>query len=225
MSEKLPRPEIDRFPDLEPGDVRVLEAGTDIARIYSAGGRHPTTWNTFRAHGPTGCRFDHQTVPPREHPTRRVIYAAPAVAGPDGNMYPSMKSCLAECFRDSGTVDLNYNEPYFVVFVTQRDLRLLDMGESDWVTRAGGNGAISSGSRSRSREWARAIYRRYAQADGIDGLFYPSSNIPVARSVALWESAESSLPAHPDLNEPLRHAGLRAAVEKYAAELHLDLLT
>ncbi|MBB1033328.1 hypothetical protein G6031_02855 [Dietzia sp. CQ4] len=103
-----------------------------------------------------------------------------------------------------------------------RELRLLDLGDSDWVTRAGGNAAISSGVRARSREWAREIHATYA--DELDGLINPSSNIPPARAVALWLPAEQAVATQPDLNEALTHPVLRPAVEKFAYELGLDVI-
>lgn len=108
------------------------------------------------------------------------------------------------------------------MFESTRPLRLLDLGDSDSVTRAGGNAAISSGVRSRSREWARAVYRHY-RGESLDGVIYPSSNIPIARVAALWERAEDALPARPELNEPLSHLGLRATMETFAADLRLGL--
>jgi hypothetical protein len=224
VTERLRRPDIKRFPDLKPGDVRVLAAGTDLGRIYASGGDYPTTWNGMRAFGPTRCRFDPHPLPPGPHPTRRVMHATPAIPGPHGRVYPVLKTCLAECFRDTGVVDTTREDPYLAIFPIVRDLRLLDLGDSDWVTRAHGNAAISSGPRARSREWARAIHQRYVASDDIDGVIYPSSNIPVARSVALWEPAETALPAAPDFNDPLSHAGLLAALETYAVELDLGLV-
>ncbi|MGI8416577.1 MAG: hypothetical protein ACR2P2_10340 [Nakamurella sp.] len=116
-------------------------------------------------------------------------------------------------------MELSGDDPYFAVFESTWPLRLLDLGDSDWVTRAGGN---ASGVRSRSREWARAVYRHY-RCESLDGVIYPSSNIPIARVAALWERAEDALPARPELNEPLSHLGLRAAMEAFAADLRWGL--
>ena len=219
MSESLPKVNPRRFPALRESDLRVLETGTLIGRIYTAGGQYATGWSAFRAWGPTTSRFDHQPLPVRAHPSRRVLYAAPAVVGADGDVYPVLKTCLAECYRDRGMIEMSRDAPYFALFEISRPLRLLDLG-GEWLARAGGNGAISSGHRSRSRDWARAIYRKY---DDLDGVIYPSSHIPVARSVALWERAEDALPDRASLNEPLIHIGLRAAIETYAADLGLPL--
>lgn len=103
-----------------------------------------------------------------------------------------------------------------------RDLHLLDLGDSDWVTRAGGNAAISSGPRSRARLWARAIVEHYG--DRLDGVIYPSSHIPVGRAVALWAPAEHAAGGNPKLNLQLAHSGLRPAVEQFAYELRLGVV-
>jgi len=231
MTESLPRPDTHRFPDLRDSDVRFVPAGTRLGRIYPGGGSHPSTWNTFRAWGPTRARFDHQPPPPREHPTRRVMYAAAYLPGMDGSQsYPLLPACLAEVFRDSGLVDTVAQSPCFTLFDVTRDLRLLDLADSDWVTRAGGNGAISSGSRGKSRAWARAIYRHYGSLSPlkahqrVDGVIYPSSNIPPARSVALWETAADALPTRPALNDPLTVRGLRPALEDACRRIGLGLV-
>lgn len=220
MSERLPKVDPRRFPALCESDVRVLGTRTLIGHIYPAGGQYATGWSTFRAWGATTSRFDHQPLPARVHDSRRILYAAPAIVGADSDVYPVLKTCLAECYRERSMIEVSRDAPYFALFEISRPLRLLDLADCDWVTRAGGNGAISSGLRARSREWVRAIYRKY---DTLDGVIYPSSHIPVARSVALWERAEDALPDRASLNEPLSHIGLRAAIETYAADLRLPL--
>lgn len=220
MSERLPAPDVSRFPDLDDRHVRIVDEGTPLARIFAAGGRHPTTWNGLRSFGPTSSRFDHQPPPSHDHPTRRVMYGAVAVADRQGVVHPTLKTCLAECFRNRGIVELRRDDPCYTQFRAVRPLRLLDLSDSDWVTHAGGNAALTSGPRSRARPWARAIYRRYPT---IDGVFFASSNIPNARAFALWERAENALPARPSFNKLLADPGLRPAIETYAFELALDL--
>lgn len=138
---------------------------------------------------------------------------------------PVLRICVAECFRDRGAIELSRNAPYYVLFRTTRPLRLLDVMDSDWVTLAGGNGAISTGLRSMSRDWARAIYRHYKGTQRVEGIHYGCSNIPPARSIALFERARSALPQKPDVHLPLTHPALRAELEHYANQLNLDLLT
>lgn len=217
MAETLPAPDPSSFPVLNDAHLRTLPAGTPIGRIFFAGGDHGTSWSTFRTWGPTTSRFDHhESDPPQEHPGRGIIYVAPAIAGVGGAVYPALKLCLAECFRDQSAVNLTRNQPHFAVFETERPLRLLDLADSDWVLEAGANGAISSGPRDRSREWARAIYEAYGD---IDGLLYPSSNAPQARNVALWERASDALPARATLHKPLNDLGLRGAIEEYSGQM------
>lgn len=75
-----------------------------------------------------------------------------------------------------------------------RPVRLLDLGDTDWVTVAGGNAAIFAGERSQSRKWARAIHANYR----VDGIVYTSSVNPAGRAVALWERAEDAMPSRAD---------------------------
>jgi len=83
---------------------------------------------------------------------------------------------------------------------TSRDVGLLDL-TGPWPTRAGASQALSSGPRSRAREWSRRIYEDYPM---IEGLYYPSS-MHGARyaAVALYERAESSLPPRPSFHRAL----------------------
>lgn len=222
MSERLGRPDTDLFPFPVDPYIRTLSAGTLLGRIYAAGGDHPSAWRTFRAYGPTGARFDHHPPPRRLHAARRIMYAAAALPDRGGSIYPLLKTALAEVFRDRGVVEVRRDDPYFAMLQLQRPVHLLSLSDSDWVTVAGGNAAITSGVRSQSRNWARAIYRHYGT--NIDGVFYAPSNVPPARSVALWDRAEDALPTRPVFNEPLAHPGLRARLETYAGELGLRVL-
>ena len=224
MTERLPAPDRTRFPPLAPEDVRLLPAGTLLGRIHALTGERSSTWNRFREYGPTGSRFDHHPPPPRIHPTRAVLYAAPALPEPLGHGLPVLATCVAECFLERGVIELGRNSPHFVLFRTTRGLRLLDVAGSPWISRAGGNAAISSGLRSTAREWARAIYRHYSGTQAVDGIFYTCSTIPAARSVALWERARDAVPDRPLIHLPLSDPALRAELEVYASDLGLGLV-
>jgi hypothetical protein len=154
-----------------------------------------------------------------------VLYAALAVASPHGSTAePLLRTCLAECFVERGVVELTRDAPYFTLFRLAAPIRLLDIADSDWVARAGGNGAIASGLRSTARDWARAIYRHYTGSNAVDGIVYTCSIIPSARSVVLWERAAPALPARPSFTRPLVDGALRAEIESYCTELHLELV-
>lgn len=224
MTERLPRPDTALFPPLSSGHVRILGSGQLVGRIHASTGAHPTAWNTFRFFGPTGARFDHQPLPRRLHPARGVFYGAPLLDDDRGRPIPVLRTCVAEVFRDRGAVELSRDAPFFVLFRLARPLRLLDLADSDWVTLAGGNAAISAGLRSTARAWSREIYRRYTDADAVEGVFYTCSNIPPAQSVALFERAADALPARPQVHLPLTHPSLRPELEEYADKLHLHLL-
>ncbi len=221
MTEYLPPPDPSRFPTLRPLHLR--EIGTDVmlGRIYLAAGQHPAAWNTFRTFGPTGSRFDHHPGAPGDHPNYGIIYLAPALIDARGNPTSALQTALLECFRDTGVVDTITGAPHFVLFRTTRALRLLDLADSDWVTEAGANGAISSGPRDAARAWARTIHHHYGTQ--IDGLIYPSSNRPPARAIALWEHGRDAIPPRPAFHEPLNHISLRAALETFAAAANLGL--
>jgi len=146
------------------------------------------------------------------------------VPGADRRPLAPLDTCLVEVFRDTGVVDVATNNPYFALLRLTRDLRLLDLADSRWITVAGGNAAISSGRRSQAREWARAIYRHYGGSEAPDGLFYSCSNMPNGRSVALFERSRNALSQHPALDLPLAHPGLWADVEYACTELGLDLV-
>lgn len=222
MSQRLGLPDPSRFPSrLLKAHVLVLPAGSLLGRIHTTAGSYPTSWQEFRFFGPTGSRFDHQPPPRRVHPVRGILYAATASTDAAGDPVPVLRTCLAEVFQTRQIVDLSRDAPFYVLFRSTRALRLLDLADSDWVTRAGGNAAISSGLRATARQWSRAIYRAYPTLDGIQ---YPCSQVPPARSIALYERAQDAIPARPQVHLPLTHGALRPEIEIYADELGLGLL-
>ena len=223
MSEYLPEPQRSRFPPLTDAHVRVLPAGTLLGRIHKLSGPHPTAWNEFRSYGPTTARFDHQPEPPGVHPERAVLYAAPAVTGRDGVVQDVLRTCVAEVYRDGNLLDLSTGTPYFTVLALRANVGLLDVADSDWVTLAGGNAAISSGPRAPARAWSSAVYDHYTGAGAVHGILYTCSNRPPDRSVALFERALFALPDRPLLSAPLSLVGLRSRMAAAAASLGIGL--
>jgi RES domain len=222
VSEKLPPPDTRLFPELVAGHVKLIDSDRLVGRLHATSGRHPLRWDEFRRYGPTSARLDHQPAPRGVHPSRAVMYAAPALD--TGDPSPLLRTCVAEVFRDRGAIELRRGSPYYVLWRPTRPLRVLDVADSDWVTLAGGNGAISTGLRSVARDWSRAIYRHYSGSRAVDGILYSSSHIPPARNIVLFERATRALPRHPELNVPLTHLALRAELEHYASQLGLELL-
>lgn len=219
MSEVLPPPVGPRIRDtsITSRDVVVLEGGTRLIRAHLLAGTHPASWDTFRRFGPTRSRFDHHQPPPRAHGTRSIAYVTYGDGGPRSNPFTAV---LAELFQDDGggvmPFDLTRDAPHVSVFEITRRLRLLDLA-SGWVTRAGGNQAISSEARSTARAWARLIYLHHHSS--IDGVAYHSSVWPPGRCAALWQGARSAFPVEPLKSDALDAAGLRIAVAHAAEEL------
>lgn len=189
-------------------EVLVVAAGTEVVRVHTLGPPHPLAWNELRSFGPTKSRFDHQTLPPRQQ-RRAIAYLA---HGPE-----AFTAALAELFQDEsgrgvGPIDTRRSTPAVTTFALARDVAVLDLG-SGWVTRAGGNQAIVSGTRSTARAWARTIYSHHRRL--VEGLAFPSSVWAPGRCLALWEAARDAFPRRPAagrlLSDPAMQAPLAVA--------------
>ncbi len=89
-------------------------------------------------------------------------------------------------------------------------------GRVGWVTRASGSQAISTGTRVRSREWARAIYRAHPH---LVGLAYRSSVWGPGRCAVLWERAERAFPKTPSATRTLDDPALAIPIATPATKL------
>lgn len=194
MSEALPPPDFDRIHRCAPrhSERRILPVGTRMVRVHPLGGPHPIAWDELRRWGPTDSRFDHQPEPAHVDSNRGIAYLAV-----NHRRANALTTAIGEVAQDSGAiVPVQLDHPdsrYVTVFDTIAELNLLDL-TSGWVTRAGGNAAISSGNRFQARAWARSIYEHHP---AIDGIFFPSSIYPPGRCVALWERGADCLPPTP----------------------------
>lgn len=217
MSERLPPPRSAQIRGAGLGADEVLSLAADavVVRIHPLDGPHRLDWNEFRAWGPTRSRFDHHTLPRREHPRRSVMYLTIGTE--------AFTAAIAEFFQDDGggvgPIDRTLRRPAVTLARLQAPVSLLDL-DSGWITRAGGNQAIGSGSRARARAWARAVYRCYPD---LDGLAYHSSVWGPGRCVVLWERARRSLSSTPlasrTLDDPLLAPALAEAAEQLGAVL------
>lgn len=204
---KLPQPAT--LPPVVVSDIRILPAGTELWRVYFAGGDHPCLWGQFRDFGPVRtARFDHHVLPPQRQ-DRAILYAAERGS-----------TCLAEVFQASRTIDRKRDDPWLVAFALARDVRLLDLA-GDWPTRAGASQAMSTGPRPRAREWSRAIYEQYSD---VEGLSYPSSMLGRTLAIALFERCRDAVPSSPVVHAPLTHPGLQAPILRIAARLGYRLV-
>jgi RES domain-containing protein len=189
-------------------DVVVLPAGSLLWRVYAAGGAHPSTWQAFRAFGPTSSRFDHHDEPPAVQ-ARAISYAAAAPP-----------TCLAEYFQATRVIDRAAGAPWLVGFRTARAVRLLDLA-GEWPTKAGASMAINTGIRARARRWSRAIYAAYPD---VEGLRYASSMHANQPAYALYESARSAMPAAPAFHRALLDGALLGRLNAAAAALGYGLV-
>ncbi|MFT4233017.1 MAG: hypothetical protein QM606_09615 [Leucobacter sp.] len=219
MSERLPAPDPECFPDLDddPAWVREVPVGAAFARVFRAGGRHPVEWFSFREFGPLDARFDPHPEPVGEHPGCGVMYTVleGARGAREGTaaLDSAFAACILEVFQQHRVIRPSAGSPTLAVFEPARPLRLLDLSDSDWIAVAGGNGAIASGERGRAREWARAVRKRYP---ALDGVVCASSVVPSARVAALWSPAEDALPRHPLALLRLDREELRGVIDAIA---------
>lgn len=213
MTDRLPRPDGGRIRDSAPGadELIVVPEGTFLVRVHPLGGPRPTAWDELRAFGPTKSRFDHQPLPRRNHPSRRIAYVT---TGPD-----AFVTALAEWFQDDGggvgPFDLARGRPAITIIETAAELTLLDL-DGGWVTRAGGNQAIRTGPRGVCRDWSRAIHRHHRH---VQGLAHGSSVWGPGRCLALWERAAPAFPEAPTATRLLDDPTLVGAVMDGAHQL------
>ncbi len=192
-----------------------VHRATRLVRVFSSGGIHPQQWNTFRYTGPLPhARFDTHTP---------AVDGGPADSYDHGVLYfgLSVRTCVAEVFQATSTVDRATRNPHMVVLRPRRTLRLLDLAGL-WPTRAGASQAISTGPKYRTQAWARAIRAAYPE---LDGLWYRSSMDSGYPAVCLWDPpAASALPERPDVLLPLDHPGLDLPLGRICEELNYTLL-
>ncbi|MBI4492702.1 MAG: RES family NAD+ phosphorylase [Chloroflexi bacterium] len=205
---KLPRPPSARELAAIPPDWKVVPDGTLLFRVYFQGGAYPAPWYGFRSYGPADTRFDHHEPPPHVQ-GRGILYAATAP-----------RTCLAEVFQTRRSINTYKSAPWLVGFRLARRVRLLDL-TGLWSTRAGGSMAINSGPRPRAREWSRALYEGYPDAEG---LWYGSSMCGNAPALALYERAQGALPGVPVFHRALAEPALLGMLEACARELGYALV-
>jgi hypothetical protein len=197
---KFPEPPLAGQLATIPAVERVLPTGARCWRIYSRSGDHPGAWNRVRSYGPTNARFDHH-LPPARIQARGALYAA-----------ESARTCFAEVFQETRTMDRRRNDPWLVCFALTRPVVLLDL-TGTWPTKAGASMAINSGSRPRARRWSQAIYDAYAT---VQGLYYASSMDANQPAIVFYERAASALPDRPTFHRALADAALAAGIVRVA---------
>lgn len=196
-------------------DVIAVPAGTRLVRVFTSAGNHPQQWDTFRYAGPLPhARFD---------PHMPNTQGGPTITREHGVLYFSLsvRTCVAEVFQATSTVDRKTRSPHLVLFRPRRTLRLLDLSGL-WPTRAGASQAISNGAKERTQAWARNIRAAYPE---LDGLWYRSSMDAGNPSLCLWDPpSATALPESPDVLLPLDHPGLDLPLGRVCKELNYTLL-
>ena len=188
-----------------------LSANTMLARIYFAGGPHPSHWNQFHCFGPTSARWDHHLPNVDGDPMdqdRCVLYRAPDV-----------DTCAAEVFQATRRIDRTRNKPMLVVFALAETVTLLDV-RGAFATTIGASTAIHSGPRTRARAWARQLYEAYPT---LQGIYYGSSMNGHAPASGLNDRARRALPQQPHFHRALNDDMLVDILQGIALRLSYGL--
>ncbi|WP_182358023.1 RES family NAD+ phosphorylase [Tomitella gaofuii] len=152
-----PPPSIARLREVGIRDDEYVPAagGALVWRVHRTSGVHVVPWNDYRIHGPL-LRFDQQPLPRGEHPGRGVWYGAIDV-----------DTALAEAFQDTRVIDRQAGTPRLTAMRISATLLDVSGDHGAWPTRAGGNFALTSASRTRTQRWARTIDRAFPHVDGL----------------------------------------------------------
>jgi hypothetical protein len=192
-----------------PAVIHSLKADTEVARIFFAGGSHPTTWDAFRYFGPTSSRFDHHQLQAGKAAiqNRGVMYLA------EGQQ--SIPTCLAEIFQATRIIDRHHKQPVLAIFKTTKDLALVDL-RGTFCTTLGASTAIHSGPRPKAQRWSAQLYSAYP---AVDGLYYCSSMYGNAPAIALYERAQRAIPARPLFHRSLNDLVLHQIIMSTGAHI------
>jgi len=201
-----PTPVALRSIGLDAGETRVIEPGEIWWRVHRTEGDYVLAWNVFRSYGPL-LRFDPHRPPPGEDAERDVWYGA---SGPG--------AALGEAFQVDRTIDRKRGWPYLTGLSFTRPLIVLDVAaDSDgaWITRAGGNFALSTASHAGTQRWARHIVEAFPTLAGIRY----NSRFAGDPCVALFTPARSATPARPIVSLPLTHPDIGSRLAGAAKRL------
>ncbi len=211
---KFPNPiALEELREIKP-ELRKLPKNTLVWRIYSAGGKHPTSWNDFRYDGPLASRFDHHIEYKKNKVTRQsrgIMYGAVGAK--------AIPTCVAEVFQKR-IIDPAAQDRALVAFKTSRALRLIDLS-GPFSTKMGASAAINSGSKPRARVWARVLYEAYPKADGI---YYSSSMYGNYPAIALFERSIDAIPELPEFGRSLSDPALRPSLMDIAENINYLLI-
>jgi hypothetical protein len=214
MSKFPEPPDVDTLRAI-PAEIHTLPAGTEVARIFFAGGKHPVTWDRFRFYGPTASRFDHQLADENGRPHeqgRGIMYLA------EGS--ESIPTCLAEVFQTSRVIDRYSRNPILAGFELADSLMLLDL-RGAFATAIGASMAIHSGPRPRARRWAQQLYLAWPE---VDGFAYCSSMYGNECAIALFERGQRAIPKRPVFHRELKDPALANIVTETGKKIHYPIL-
>jgi hypothetical protein len=187
-------------------ETRVVAADEVWWRIHRTEGPTVLQWNEFRSFGPA-LRFDPHRLP-RGHDRDRAIWYGASTPG----------AALAEAFQADRTIDRHRRGPYLTGLSFTRTLTVLDMATDSpgaWITRAGGNFAVSTAPHAVTQQWARGVVAAFPD---LDGLRY-NSRFAVEPCLALFTPARSAMPSRPVISLPLAHPDLTSRLAGAAKRL------
>lgn len=166
-------------------------------------------WNMPRRYGPIpSMRWDPHPEPTRSHDSCGVIYVSTTVA-----------TVVAEVFQDRRVIDITTDNPVLLPWVPTRPLRLLNLTEG-WTLRNGAAHSLMYEDKATCRSWARAIYHRWEDLDGLR----TDSTMTGKANIVLFDRTVSAIPTSPTTMRPLAHPELVVLLAEVAAEIGYTVL-